>query len=249
VDPFAEIPDIGIQVLLVVRSRYPIYSGTRLPPQPAERPLERCVVHVVQQGREADLARTSCHLIHPSEFGWQRYPALRPVSRRPSQVPRGSGSYLELARFLRRCHQTYTPIRHPVSAQPAAPVVPCHRPPSATRPKDPTGLPKFRRVPFMHEMAFDPGRAAVPRISALFVLPSSYRTDSASAMLDISWLIPIPCMIAVYASDRPLPTACLQHSLPGGSLHLTRAGLPPAGPRQLRLAHPTSPRSPLSVAL
>jgi hypothetical protein len=182
VNPFAEIPDIGIQVLLVVRNRHPIYSGTRLPPQPAERPLERCVVHVVQQGREADLARTSCHLIHPGEFGWQRCPALCPVSRRPSQIPRGSGSYLELARFLRRCHQTYTPIRHPVSAQPAASVVPCHRPPSATEPKDPTGLPKFRRVPFMHEMAFDPGRAAVPRISAPFVLPSSCRTDSASAM-------------------------------------------------------------------
>jgi hypothetical protein len=52
----------------------------------------------------------------------------------------------------------------------------------------------------------------------------------------ISWLNPIPHAITVYASDPALPRRP-QHSLPGGSLRLTRTGLAPVGSRQLRLAH------------
>lgn len=52
----------------------------------------------------------------------------------------------------------------------------------------------------------------------------------------ISWLNPIPHAITVYASDTALPRRP-QHSLPGGSLRLTRTGLAPVGSRQLRLAH------------
>jgi hypothetical protein len=52
----------------------------------------------------------------------------------------------------------------------------------------------------------------------------------------ISWLNPIPHAITAYASDPALPRRP-QHSLPGGSLRLTRTGLAPVGSRQLRLAH------------
>ena len=52
----------------------------------------------------------------------------------------------------------------------------------------------------------------------------------------ISWLNPTPHAITVYASDPALPRRP-QHSLPGGSLCLTRTGLAPVGSRQLRLAH------------
>ena len=52
----------------------------------------------------------------------------------------------------------------------------------------------------------------------------------------ISWLNPIPHAITEYASDPALPRRP-QHSLPGGSLRLTRTGLAPVGSRQLRLAH------------
>jgi hypothetical protein len=48
----------------------------------------------------------------------------------------------------------------------------------------------------------------------------------------ISWLNPIPHAITVYASDPALPRRP-QHSLPGGSLRLTRTGLAPVGPCQL----------------
>jgi hypothetical protein len=52
----------------------------------------------------------------------------------------------------------------------------------------------------------------------------------------ISWLNPTPHAITVYASDPASPRRP-QHSLPGGSLRLTRTGLAPVGSRQLRLAH------------
>jgi hypothetical protein len=52
----------------------------------------------------------------------------------------------------------------------------------------------------------------------------------------ISWLNPTPHAITVYASDPAWPRRP-QHSLPGGSLPLTRTGLAPVGSRQLRQAH------------
>src|SRR6266550_3995232 len=55
-------------------------------------------------------------------------------------------------------------------------------------------------------------------------------------MSDLSWLNPTPHAIAVYAS-RPLSPVATQHSLPSGRYSLTWAGLPPAGSRQLCLAH------------
>jgi Resolvase, N terminal domain len=48
----------------------------------------------------------------------------------------------------------------------------------------------------------------------------------------ISWLNPTPHAITVYAADPALPRRP-QHSLPGGSLRLTRTGLAPVGSRQL----------------
>ena len=172
VDPVAEVPEIGLQILLVVPNRHPIHTGACRSPLAPERSIERRVVHVVQQGREAGLALASRRLIHPGELGRQRCPALCPVSRRLSRIPLRSGSSLRLARFLRHRHQYYTPIRHPVSAQPATSVVPCRRSPPVTKLEAPTGLPRFRRVPFIREMALDPGRAAEPRITAPLVLPS-----------------------------------------------------------------------------
>src|SRR6266576_6867812 len=55
-------------------------------------------------------------------------------------------------------------------------------------------------------------------------------------MYDLSWLNPTPHAIAVYAS-QPLSPVATQHSLPSGRYSLTWAGLPPAGSRQLCLAH------------
>ena len=75
--------------------------------------------------------------------------------------------------------------------------------------------PRFRRDPFIRDVASDPGRATVPRVTAPHILPSAVATASAPATSRISWLNPTPQMITVYASpwSSPSPT---QHSLPGG---------------------------------
>jgi hypothetical protein len=75
--------------------------------------------------------------------------------------------------------------------------------------------PRFRRVPFMRDVALDPGRATAPRIAASHVSPSTDENVSAPAILSLSWLTPTPRIIAVYASPRSSPSAP-QHSLPGG---------------------------------
>jgi len=83
----------------------------------------------------------------------------------------------------------------------------------ATRPD--RRSPRFRRVPFIRDVALDPGRATAPRLTAPHVLPSTDENVSAPAILSLSWLTPTPHIIAVYASPRSSPSAP-QHSLPGG---------------------------------
>src|ERR1700722_7931470 len=64
-------------------------------------------------------------------------------------------------------------------------------------------------------LVLDPGRATAPRISVPHMLPSAVVTASAPANSGISWLIPTPHTITVYASPWPSPPTT-QHSLPGG---------------------------------
>jgi len=71
----------------------------------------------------------------------------------------------------------------------------------------------------MRDMALDPGRATAPRISAPHVLPSTDEKVSAPAIWSLSWLTPMPHMIAVYASPWSSPPTP-QHSLSGGSYPL-----------------------------
>jgi hypothetical protein len=78
-----------------------------------------------------------------------------------------------------------------------------------------TRSPRFPRDPSVRDMASDPGRATVPRITAPHMLPSAIATASAPAISRISWLNPTPHTITVYASPRSSPSTT-QHSLPGG---------------------------------
>src|SRR6201990_2066546 len=79
--------------------------------------------------------------------------------------------------------------------------------------------PSFRCDPFPRDVAFDPGRASAPRITAQHMLPSSNRRPSATAISDLSWLNPTPHAIAVYAS-QPLSPVATQHSLLSGRYSL-----------------------------
>ena len=62
-----------------------------------------------------------------------------------------------------------------------------------------TRSPRFRRDPFVRDVAIDPGRASAPRVAVPHILPSTMCTASAPTLSPISWLIPTPHTIAVYA--------------------------------------------------
>ncbi len=51
-----------------------------------------------------------------------------------------------------------------------------------------TRPPRFRRVPFRHDVVSDPGGATASRMTTPHMLPSTFGTASASAKSNISWL-------------------------------------------------------------
>src|SRR5271157_3568475 len=98
-----------------------------------------------------------------------------------------------------------------------------------------TRSPRFRRDPFVRDVASDPGRATVPRITAPHMLPSAVATASAPATKDFVAQSHTPndhCVRFAVVVTFPDATLVTRRALP-----LTWAGLSPAGSRQLRLAH------------
>src|SRR5262249_14625215 len=88
------------------------------------------------------------------------------------------------------------------------------------------GSPRFRRDPFARDVLFDPGRTAVPRITALLMLRSAATDNLRSCEMGISGLNHTPHATAVYASCSALlpPHATLASkrpatALPGPDLH------------------------------
>ena len=90
-----------------------------------------------------------------------------------------------------------------------------------------TRYPSFRRDPFARDVLLDPGGTAMPRMTALHMLRSTITTVSAPANSSFRGSITHPtqplCTLRVRRYRR-----LTQHSLPGGLLGLTWAGLAPA---------------------
>src|SRR5260370_12293915 len=90
-----------------------------------------------------------------------------------------------------------------------------------------TRYPSFRRDPFARDVLLDPGGTAMPRMTALHMLRSTITTVSAPANSSFRGSITHPtqplCTLRVRRYRR-----LTQHSLPGGPLSLTWAGLTPA---------------------
>src|SRR5205085_3315733 len=86
--------------------------------------------------------------------------------------------------------------------------------------------PSFRRDPFARDVLLDPGRTALPGMTALLVLRSTMSTVSAPAISPFRGSITHPtqplCTLRVRHYCR-----LTQHSLPGGPLGLTWVGLAP----------------------
>jgi len=125
---------------------------------------------------------------------------------------------ISAADFSRLCsmlHRYYAAVRLLVcsstASSPRLPVAARDRQATAGQ----TRSPRFRRDPSIRDVALDPSRATVPRITAPHMLPSAVATASAPAISRISWLNPTPQTITVYASPWSSPSTT-QHSLPGG---------------------------------
>ena len=87
------------------------------------------------------------------------------------------------------------------------------------------GPPNFRRDPFARDVVFDPGRATVPRITALLMLRSTMETASAPATSPFRGSIHTPrnrCVrfvAAVTAGSRNTRFQAARYALPGLDLH------------------------------
>ncbi len=132
------------------------------------------------------------------------------TGRLPSAI-----SATDFRRLCSMLHQYYAAVRLLVcsstASSPRLPVAARDRQATAGQ----TRSPRFRRDPSIRDVASDPGRATVPRITAPHMLPSAVATASAPAISRISWLNPTPQTITVYASPWSSPSTT-QHSLPGG---------------------------------
>ncbi len=126
----------------------------------------------MQQGCELGMDGSSSRCVHPCEVRRQGSPALCPDPDLLARAPFGLAPSLGALRFLRRRHRYYGPVRLPISARVPAPAVPRGRPPPETTPTDPIGPLMFRRLPSMHDPAFDPDGATPSRILTVHILPS-----------------------------------------------------------------------------
>src|SRR4051794_23844492 len=207
------------------------------------------LLHLVQPGSP------SCrHRIDDPRPG-----ALRPGQRRPCRPSGRPGAGIPGQPGTLRAQSTHTAAyAHPDLDQPTPEnrhqpslnrdagclkaidtfrsVLPRWLPPPVTIPADAAGPPRFRRDPFARDVASDPGGAMAPCDSGATHIAFGEHDGLGLPNVVISWLNPTPHAITVSASDPALPRRP-QHSLPGGSLCLTRTGLAPVGSRQLRLAH------------
>ncbi len=128
-----------------------------------------------------------CGLPYAVQTLWRALPTLRSERAFLSRVPLGPRPSLHglrrrfpgLVRLLRRYYggvRLLTPVRHALRLFAFR---------MRTRTAD--GLwsgmrpPRFRRDPFVRDVAFDPGRATAPRMTAPHMLPSTLITGSAPA--------------------------------------------------------------------
>ena len=154
-----ECLEIGLQVALVVRHRYPIPAGRCLPPQPPERPFERLAREVVEQRREPGLARPDGRVVHPNETGVPGAPALCLDRLRPARAPLcWSLPSVRLVSFAVINGTTPQSATLPTWSQSSG--LPRCCPSPVTKPERSAWLPRFRWCLCVHDQVFDPGGSA-----------------------------------------------------------------------------------------
>src|SRR3974390_155415 len=97
----------------------------------------------------------------PTGASLEQTPSLRPLRRRWLGVVRGLPRYYAPVRLLTPVHHRLRLLAFPMRARAAHGLWPSVR------------SPRFRRDPFVRDVAFDPGRATAPRMTAPHMLPST----------------------------------------------------------------------------
>ena len=198
VRPIAEIGEPAVEIGLVVAPRQAVHPRSRVPLQSVERFPEPVDVDVVQERGEPRLLTLPCGLSYAVQALWRAVPSLRPERAFLSRVPLGPRPWLHQLRrrlpdFVRWLHRYYggarllTPVHHalrlfslPHADQTANGLWPGVR------------SPRFRRDPFVRDLALDPGRATAPRITAPHTWPSTKNTGSALRHSGFRGSIPHP---------------------------------------------------------
>jgi hypothetical protein len=227
-----ERAEIALQVPLVVRHRHSVHAGRRLPPQPPERSFERRDVEMVEQRREAGLARPRGRIVHPDEMRMQGFPALRLDLPVLARGPQWSGPSLRSARCLRRHQQYYAPIRHPTAHRALPPVLPRQTSAPVTSRSMRWGFSGSHAIPA--NVTWSPTPAARALLASCAALGVAFGRMNSLGDRDqpITWLNTDP--VRLLSTLSPLRyRRRTQDSLPGAWLVLTRAGLPPAGHHEL----------------
>ena len=145
-----------------------------------------------QAGAVGDMpypARGPGHALPPT------FPSAGPLPSTPSAAVHHG--------FVRALHRYYEPVRFLA----CSPTASSHgdflsRPGIAVATAGQTRPPRFRRVPFRHDVVSDPGRATAPRITAPHMLPSTILNASASAKWTISGLNTHPTRLLCTLRDR-----------------------------------------------
>ena len=133
--------------------------------------------------------------LRPGHALSRAFPSARPLPSTPSATAHRG--------FVRALHRYYEPVRLLACSPTASP----HgdflsRPGIAVATAGQTRPPRFRRVPFGHDVVSDPGRATAPRMTAPHMLPSTILNASASAMSTISGLNTHPTGLLCTLRDR-----------------------------------------------
>jgi hypothetical protein len=238
VDPIFKIGELAVEISLVVLPCHPVHPRRGVPLEGIERFPEPVEVDMVQKCGELDLLTSPCGLPYAVQPLCHAFPSQGSERASLVRIPLGPRPWLHRLRhrspsLVRRLLSYYvgvrllTPVHHGLRLL-AFPM----RADTVARCRSNVRSPRFRCCRFVRDGFQDRGRASVPRLTAPHMLPSTSATVSASAILRVSRLNILPRTITVYASSPASPLT-MQHSLPGGPLPLTWAGLSPAGLHQL----------------
>ena len=178
---------------------------------------------MVEERGEPLLLPFPCDFPYALQRLWHAYPVLRPARVLLARISLGLRPWLHRLRsgslrLVRRLRSYYDGVRLPTFVHHrlrllAFPMRTASL--SGWRPN--VGSPSFRRDPFARDVLLDPGRATMPRITALLMLRSAPTTASAPAINPFRGSIahPMHSLCTLRGRRRRRLT---QHSSPGGPL-------------------------------